>query len=460
MRNVHELSSALRGRFSGELLHPGDHGFEESRRIWNSLVMRTPGLIARCTSVADVQIAVKTAKTLGVTTAIRCGGHSLAGFSTCDGGLVIDLCNMRDVSVDTAHRRARLSGGCLLGTIDSATQVVGLAFPAGVVSHTGASGLILGGGVGWLTRLHGLSCDNVEVFTVVVADGSVVRASSRENEELFWALRGGGGNFGIVTEFEVNLHPISSALVASGLWAGDDLIRIIRSWREWMPVAPSELKWNLNLRLAPESENVAPKLRGRPVASGTAVWFGDRDKGIPHLKRILSVGKPTAVTQAVVSYLSLQSMADRDFPHGRRYYTKSGYFNRFDDTSILLLAKALDSIPSPTTQIELAYLGGAAARVGPSETAFGDRGAAFILNLLADWSEPAEDAANIEWIRKLFDSLRPAMKPGVYVNFMSGDEEGRTREAYQDRWGRLVAVKTHYDPDNFFRRNQNIPPAG
>ena len=454
-----EVYSSLHRRFKGELMRPGESGYEDARLIWNGMVARTPGLIARCADVSDVQTAVRAASAIGILTAIRCGGHSLAGFSTCDGGLVIDLSRMRQVTVDPEARRARIAGGCLLGSIDTATQKAGLVFPSGVVSHTGASGLILGGGTGWLTRRFGLSCDNVEGFTLVAADGSVVRANAEENPDLFWALRGGGGNFGVVTEFELKLHPLTSVVLAEGLSSEADIRRLLECWRDFMAEAPIDLKWNVDLRLAPHAEKVPIALRGRPVASSSLVWTGDPEAGRPYLVRALSMCNPDSVSSKIVPFLNLQTMADSAFPHGRRYYTKSGYFNTLEDSTIDRLVEAVATIPSTETQIELAYLGGAAARIGATETAFGDRSAPFIMNLLANWSEASGDAGNISWIRGLFNKLRPAMKPGVYVNFMSGDEQDRVPEAYHERWDRMVAVKTHYDPHNFFRLNQNVPPG-
>ncbi len=453
---IEEIFSSLKHRFRGDLLRPHDEDYAPARAIWNAMSARTPGLIARCADVADVQAAVRAAAAAGVLPAVRCGGHSLAGFSTCDGGLVIDLSRMRQVSVDRNARRGRFDGGCLLSSIDVATQKDGLAFPAGVVSHTGASGLVLGGGFGWLTRLHGLSCDNVEGCTLVTADGSIAHASAQENAELFWALRGGGGNFGVVTEFEVRLHPVTTVEFGAGLC--QDVAGIVRRWRDFMPEAPDQLKWSLNLRIAPDAENVPVDVRGRPVASESALWVGHADDGRSYLDHILSLCKPVAVTRRVLPYLTLQTMADNEFPHGRRYYTKSGYFKSLDDHSIEQMVQALDSVPSATTLIELAYLGGAAARVGAAETAFGDRSSPFVLNLLASWSDASDDAANVAWIRNLFKDLRPSMSPGVYVNFMSGDEDDRVPEAYRERWDRLVAVKSHYDPGNFFRLNPNVPP--
>ncbi|MGB2592163.1 MAG: FAD-binding oxidoreductase [Candidatus Acidiferrum sp.] len=422
------------------------------------MVARTPGLIARCASVADVQAAVHAGNAAGVSIAIRCGGHSLAGFGSCEGGLVVDLSRMREVVVDEEKRRARFSGGCLLGSVDSATQKAGLAFPSGVVSHTGAGGLVLGGGTGWLNRLHGLSCDNVQGFTVVIADGSVLRADAAQNSDLFWALRGGGGNFGVVTEFEVRLHPVHSVLFGKGKALGESLYLALKDWRDFMPEAPDNLRWSFSLRTEPGPDSIAPRMPGMPVASATALWVGNIDEGQRYVDRALVKCESSTVTKELFSFLRLQTMADNDFPHGRRYYSKSAYFKSLDDGTIENLVSALDSNPSVANEIELAFLGGAAARVAADETAFGDRSAPFIMNLLGNWEHSVDDAANVAWIRGVFEKVRPATTPGVYVNFMSGDEQDRVPEAYRTRWERLVAVKTKYDPLNFFRLNQNIPP--
>jgi len=453
-----EVYSSLKPRFKGNLLRPGESGYEEARAVWNGLVARTPGLIALCSEVRDVQNAVRAAFEIGILTAVRCGGHSLAGFSTCDRGLVIDLSRMRQVKVDAHGRRAWVAGGCLLGSIDAATQKAGLVFPSGVVSHTGASGLILGGGTGWLSRRFGLSCDNVERFTLVTADGSLVHASSSENVDLFWALRGGGGNFGVVTEFELKLHPLTAVVLAEGLSPQTDIRSLLRFWRSFMAEAPFDLKWNISLRLAPDRKSVPRELRGRPVAANSLIWTGDPTSARPYLKYALSMCHPDSVSSKRVSFMDLQTMADAEFPHGHRYYTKSGYFNGLDDGSIDRMVEAVSTVPTSETQMELAYLGGAAAQIRATETAFGDRSAPFILNLLASWSEASADATNISWVRGLFNRLRPAMKPGAYVNFMSADEQDRVPEVYQERWDRMVRVKSHYDPRNVFRLNQNVPP--
>ncbi len=442
----------------GDLLRPADPRYKEARTIWNGMVARNPGLIVRCATVQDVQATIRAAHSASALTAIRCGGHSLAGHSTCNDGIVVDLSPMRSVSVNQESRRARFSGGCLLGDVDRATQAAGLVFPAGVVSQTGAAGLVLGGGYGWLTRGFGMSCDNVEAFTLVVPDGSVVRATETENADLFWALRGGGGNFGVVTEFEVRLHPLSSVLFGTAMCLGDDMTSVLQYWRDFMPNAPDRLKWSFSLRLAPETENIPIEVRGAQVASQSVLWIGAPEDGHSNVDHALSICNPVDVTKNVFPFVELQTMADWEFPAGHRYYTKSGYMKTLTDEAIACMIDALATIPSPLTQIEVGYQGGAAARIGADETAFGDRSSPFIINILGTWVDAKDDEANISWIRNLFTKLKPFMTPGVYVNFMSGDEDNRITEAYRQRWERLVAVKTHYDPDNFFRLNPNIPP--
>jgi hypothetical protein len=332
-----------------------------------------------------------------------------------------------------------------------------MAFPAGVVSHTGAGGLVLGGGTGWLNRLYGLSCDNVEGFSLITADGSVLRANAKENPDLFWALRGGGGNFGIVTEFEVRLHPVTGVIFGRGLCLGDAIVRLLRHWREFMPDAPDNLRWGFSLRNS-DGGTTLPEAKRVPVASTSALWVGDRGQGLNCVNHALTAAEHRDVSVQEMSFLTLQTLADSDFPHGRRYYTKSGYFRELGDDAIHKMIDSLASMPSRFSEIELAYLGGVPARVPADETAFGDRSAPFVVNILSNWTAPDEDEANIAWTRDLFLRLRPAMVPGVYVNFMSGDEDDRVPEAYRNRWDRLRAIKTAYDPHNFFRLNQNIPP--
>src|SRR5437763_1371403 len=294
-----EAYSSLHWRFKGDLVRPGESGYDQARSIWNGMFDGKPALIARCANVRDVQTAIQAATETGILTAVRCGGHSLAGFSTCDEGLEIDVTKMRQVSVDPEGRRARFAGGCLLGSVDTATKKAGLVFPSGVVSHTGAAGLVLGGGTGWLPRRFGLSCDNVEGFTLLTADGSEVRANARENPDLYWALRGGGGNFGVVTEFEVKLHPLTAVVLAEGLTPEADIRRLLEFWRDFMAEAPIDLKWNIDLRLAPHKENVPLELRGRTVAGNSLVWTGNTAAAQPYLERVLSMCHPASLSSSI-----------------------------------------------------------------------------------------------------------------------------------------------------------------
>ena len=455
--NVADVYREIRAHFKGRLLRPDDADYGRVAPVWNGVFRCKPAIIARCEDVADIQTCLRVATKSDVLTAVRCGGHSLAGMSTCDGGLVIDLSAFRKVRLDADSRKARVGGGCLLGTVDSATQREGLAFPAGVVSHTGAGGLILGGGTGWLSRLYGLSCDNVEGITLIAADGSVLRANAKENYELFWAVRGGGGNFGIVTEFEVRLHPVTRVVLGRGLCVGDEIMRLLQHWREFMPEAPDNLRWGFSLRNG-DGLAALQGARGLRVSSASALWVGDRAQGLKYVNHALTATRHRDVDVQEMSFLTLQTLADSDFPHGRRYYTKSGYFRTLGDDAIEKMIDSLATMPSRFSEIELVYLGAAPARVPADETAFGDRSAPFVVNILSNWLAPEEDDVNIAWTRDLFGRLRAAMVPGVYVNFMSGDEGDRVPEAYRERWERLRAIKTAYDPHNFFRLNQNIPP--
>ena len=455
--NIREVYREIRARFKGTLLRPRDAEYSRAAPIWNGMHNRKPALLARCKDVADIRTCLRVATASNLVTAVRCGGHSLAGSSSCNDGLVIDLSGLREVQVYPDARKARFGGGCLLGTVDCATQTVGLAFPTGVVSHTGAGGLVLGGGTGWLSRLYGLSCDNVDGFTLIAADGSVLRADAKENSDLFWALRGGGGNFGIVTEFEVRLHPVASITLGRSSCVGDAVMRLLQYWREFMPGAPDNLRWGFSLRRS-DGLTASQRAKALPAASASALWVGDRAQGLKYVRQALSAVENQDISVQEMSFLSLQTMADSDFPHGRRYYTKSGYFRTLGDDVIEKMITSLATMPSRFSEIELAYLGAAPARVAADETAFGDRSAPFVVNILSNWVEPGEDRANIAWTRDLFNRLRDAMVPGVYVNFMSGDEEDRVPEAYRDRWERLRTIKTRYDRLNFFRLNQNIPP--
>ena len=416
LRICRETYSALRRQFNGDLLRPEEPGYEEARTIWNGMVARRPGLIARCADVSDVQTSVRVATNIGIRTAIRCGGHSLAGFSTCDGGLVIDLSRMRDVFVDPDARRARVEGGCLLGSIDTATQKAGLVFPSGVVSHTGASGLILGGGTGWLTRRFGLSCDNVDAFTLVNAEGSSVRADSNENADLFWALRGGGGNFGVVTEFELELHPLKSVVLAEGLTPEGNIRPLLEGWRDLMADAPFDLKWNINLGLAPHQEKIPAKLRGRPVAGSSLIWTGSPDAAHPHIERAFSFCHPDSVRSRLCRFsvckLWLTPIFRMAAVTTRSLVTSIVWTMRLSVAS----SKRWLRFPRPRLRSNLLIWRGS-GKVAAHGTAFGSRSAPFITNLLANWQDASADEVHVSWIRSLFAQLRPGHDAGRLYKF-------------------------------------------
>ncbi|MDF4248950.1 FAD-binding oxidoreductase [Streptomyces sp. WMMB303] len=449
--------AAFRAAFRGELVWPGDADYDEARRIWNGTIDRRPALIARCSGTQDVVTAVGFARRSGLVVAVRGGGHSMAGHSTCEGGIVIDLSPMNGVRVSRRRQRARTQGGCLLGAFDTATQAHMLATPAGVVSHTGLGGLVLGGGFGWLSRKYGLSIDNLVSAQVVTADGSVLTASEEENPDLFWAVRGGGGNFGVVTEFEFGLHQVGPVRFASTYYSLDEGPQVIRAWRDHMATAPDELTWALYLRLAPPLPELPAEMHGKPVICAMSCWIGDPHEGERQLEAILPVGKPHGLTKATLPYRALQAYSFPGAVVPDRVYTKSGYLAELDDEALDTVLEHAAGIASPFTQLELLYLGGAVARVPDEATAFPNRRTPFVVNLASAWRDPTEDARHTAWARDGYRKLADKLSGG-YVNFLNPGEADRTRDSYGEKYQRLRTVKTRYDPDNLFRLNQNIPP--
>jgi FAD/FMN-containing dehydrogenase len=448
MTTTSSLQAALAPGFSGALLAPADAGYDAARRVWNAMVDRRPALIARCASTADVVRCVRAAAELGVAPAVRGGGHQVAGFAVCDGGLVIDLSGLRRVEVDRARRRARAGGGCLLGDVDRATQAHGLAAPAGVISHTGLGGLALGGGIGWLCRRHGLTCDNLSAVEIVTADGAVRTASEDEHPELFWAIRGGGGNFGVVTRFDLALHPVREAHVTQLAFRWDDAPDVLRAYAELMAGAPDELVAALALRRD-----------GDPVALVNLVHSGAAADAARLAAAARAWAQPLEVRARTLPFLELQTMQDAQHPHGLRDYMKAGYLPRLGDAEIAALLAAAAGIPSVDTQIEIVYLRGAIARVHEDATAFPSREAAFSVNVVATWRDAAEDERQIGWARAAYDRLAPYLAGG-YTNFL-GDEQDRVATVYgPHKLARLAAVKRRYDPENRFRHNLNIEPRG
>ncbi|GAA4670348.1 FAD-binding oxidoreductase [Phytohabitans rumicis] len=444
-------------RFDGQVLTPGDAGYDTARTVWNAMVDRRPRMIVRAAGVADVVAAVRMARELDLEIGVRCGGHNVAGFAVPDGGLMIDLTPMGGVRIDPARRRARVQGGALLGALDQASQVYGLATTAGNVSHTGVGGLTLGGGMGWLARQHGLACDNVVSYTMVTAEGDVVTASRTENPDLFWGLRGGGGNFGIVTEFEFQLHHTGTrTLVAEFDFRAEDAVPVIEGWRDLNAVAPRRATFTADVASGPAG----------PIATVGFVWVGDTAEGRRLLPAMRGLGRPVASRVTTPSYLELQQRNDSTGGHAYRRYSKGHYLRRFPAAAIeaFLLRGGTDlSASRHLPAVGLQAYGGAIADVPEADAAFSHRGTIFEYGAGSRWTDPAEDDARMAAARAAGAALEP-YATGVYVNSLTADElaEGQrgVRRAYPAaKLARLTALKTAYDPANVFHLNQNIRPA-
>ncbi|MBF6354480.1 FAD-binding oxidoreductase [Nocardia higoensis] len=449
----------LQARLSGPVIRPGDSGYDRARRIWNGMIDRRPLAIAKPTDLADVQAAVNWARTAAVPVAVRCGGHSMAGHSTCDDGLVIDLRLMSAVTVDPDTATATAQGGCLLGAFDTATQAYMLATPAGVVSHTGLGGLVLGGGFGWLSRKYGLSIDNLTSAQVVLASGEQVTASDAEHPDLFWGLRGGGGNFGIVTEFEFRLHRVGPIRFFCGYFTLDDAPEVLRTWRDRMPTAPDELTWVFYLRLAPPLPEIPQNLWGTPVLCTMACWVGAAVDGEAAIDEIIALAACHGITKATLPYRGVQAYAFPGAVVPERICTKSGYAAALPDSLIDQILEYGAQISSPFSQLELLYLGGAVARVPTEFTAYHNRDLPYVISFAAAWNDPAQDVTHVSWAREGYGAITSHLSGG-YVNFMNPDEDARTVDSYgAAKYQRLREIKATYDPHNFFRLNPNITPA-
>ena len=447
--------------FSGIVISPDKAGYDAARAIWNVMHDRRPALIARPQSAQDVAAAVRYARARGLPIAVRGGGHSIPGHSVCDDGIVIDLRALNQVRVDPQARRAKIGGGTLLGEVDRATQEHGLVLPAGVVSHTGAGGLTLGGGVGRLMRRYGLTIDSLLSAEVVTAGGEILRASADEHADLFWALRGGGGNFGIVTEFEFALHELSELLVLATFHRLEETRTVIERGRREMgdPAARDELLWTSFLRRASDVPWMPPEFVGRHGVMSLVEWSGDPGEGRALLARIRAELEPAVSDLSVVPFLFMQTITDDLFAHGLRTYIKAGFADDLPDGLIGALLERAASIHSPISQVELLALGGAIARVDSSATAFPFRQARWLINIPATWRDAADDEREIAWARATFAAVQPYLSEGTYVNFMGDDEDDPAAAAYGRTIERLRQIKAVYDPANVFRLNQNIKPA-
>jgi FAD/FMN-containing dehydrogenase len=457
---LEERINKLAAGFAGQILLPGNDAYESARRIWNAMIDRRPALIARCATGADIARAVTFARETGLPLAVRGGGHNIAGSAICEGGIVIDLSAMKAATVDAGARRVTIEAGALLSDLDAATQAHGLATPVGINSTTGLAGLTLGGGFGWLSRKYGMTVDNLEAAEVVTAGGQTVRASASENADLFWALRGGGGNFGVVTRFTYRLHPVGPQLL-SGLivYPMAQAKSVLRQYRAFMAQAPDELTVWTVLRKAPPLPFLPESVHGQPILALALLYAGDPDQGRALVHPLHHFGAPVGAAVGVQPYTAWQQAFDPLLAPGARNYWKSHNFTQLDDGLLDVVLTYAESQPSPHCEIFLAALGGATMRPAPDAVAYAHRDTRFVMNVHGRWETAAEDQRCIGWARDFYAATKPFASNGVYVNFMTADESDRIPAAYGSNYGRLAEVKAKYDPDNLFRANQNIQPA-
>jgi FAD/FMN-containing dehydrogenase len=448
-------------QIKGRAIRPGDPRYEEARALWNGAIIKRPALIVQCADEADAAAALAYARRAGRSVAVRGGGHNVAGTSLVEDGVVIDFSQLHSVAVEPERRRARVEPGALWGEVDAATQAHGLAMPAGIVTHTGVAGLTLGGGFGWLSRRWGLTSDHLISARLLLADGSRVVARADDHPDLFWAIRGGGGNFGIVTQFEFALHALGTTVLAGPLL--HDAARagaVLRFYRDFIAEAPDELAVFVALRRAPALTWVPEHLRGTPVAMVIPCWSGDLDRGERVLEPLRRFGPPLLDLVQRQPYTAHQRMFDAGVPHGWGYYWKSHFLPPLSDDAIAVLVAHAWRPSSPASYTLLFHLGGAIARVPRAESAYAGRDAVHAINISAVWPEGGPDHPDINWARAFFQALQPHATGGVYVNFLGSEGEERVRAAYGPHYDRLAAVKARYDPANVFRTNQNIRPRG
>jgi FAD/FMN-containing dehydrogenase len=444
------ILSDFKASLRGPLLLPGDDGYDHARSLWNGMIDKRPALIARCAGVADVIACVHFARANNVLVSVRGGDHSAAGTALCDGGLTIDLSAMKSVRVDPARRTARAEGGTRWGDFDHATQAFGLATTGGTNSDTGIAGLTLGGGLGWLAGKYGLACDNLLAADVVTADGRLLTASATENQDLFWALRGGSGNFGVVTSFEYRLHRVGPVLGGMVVHPFERARDVLRLYSDFSRGIPDEVNTIGALLTAPE---------GFRVAAIAVCYNGSLEEGEKVLRPLREFGPPLVDQIGPMPYAAVQSMMDATFPRGRRYYWKASLMNRISDDAIDAMIEYFAAAPSPHTVVGFQQLGNAANRVGPDETAFSHRDAPYDFLMLSGWDDPSEADRNIQWTRELYRGIQPFLHGGIYVNAFAEDFEQGVKDAYRPRtYARLVSLKRTYDPTNFFRINPNIQP--
>ncbi|KJK21991.1 FAD-linked oxidase [Burkholderiaceae bacterium 16] len=455
-----ELVEGLKSKLRGQALQPGDAGYDEARSIWNAMIDRRPGFIVRSAGAADVIHTVAFARDNGLLLSVRAGGHNIGGLAICEGGITLDLSAMKSVRIDPTALRAYVEPGATLGDFDHEAQAFGLATPLGINSTTGVAGLTLGGGFGWISRKYGLSVDNLVGVQVVTADGKLVRASASEHPDLFWAIRGGGGNFGVVTLFEFALHPVGPE-VFGGLivYPLSQAATVLQALRDRFAGMPDELTVWAVMRLAPPLPFLPPETHGKPIVALAICYIGPVADGPQLVEPLRKLGTPYGEHVGPMPFTAWQQAFDPLLTPGARNYWKSHNFAGLDDGLITLLTDYINKLPSPYTEIFIGSMGGQTNRVAVDATAYPSRDANFVMNVHGRWTDPADDDACVAWSREVFQAAAPYAQGSVYVNFLTQEEGDRVGAAYGPNYARLADVKRRYDPDNLFRHNQNIKPA-
>jgi len=455
-------AAELEPQLRGTVVRPGDADYDVARSVWNGMIDRRPALVVRCAGAADVIAGLRFAREHELVVAVRGGGHNVAGFGTCDGGIVLDLSPMKGIRVDPRSQTARAGGGVLWRELDQETQAFGLATTGGLVSTTGIAGFTLGGGIGWLMRKHGLACDNLLSADVVTAEGELLTASPLDHEDLFWGLRGGGGNFGVVTSFEFRVHPVGPIVFGGALFYPiEQAADLLRFYREWTPTLPDELTTMVAFLTAPPLPFIPAELHGTKVAGVALCFAGDPAEGEAAIRPLRELGA-AAEHVGPLPYRVLQRMFDESAPPGLSSYWKTEFLDELVDGAADAIVAGAESLASPLSQLHVHHVGGAVARVGASETAIGRRDMRYIANVIGTWADPAFADDETVRVRATAGALRSFSPGGAYLNFLDADDgEERIRAAYgPEKYERLVALKDRYDPENVFRLNQNIRPSG
>jgi FAD/FMN-containing dehydrogenase len=452
------LVGKLRERVRGEVIEPADDAYEEARQVRNGMIQKRPRAIVRPGTVDDIVAAVNYARDTELDLAIRGGGHSVPGYGTCDDGIVIDMSTMRNVDVDPRTRTARVQGGAVWGDLNDAAQEHGLATTGGIISTTGVTGLTLGGGIGYLARAHGLSLDNLLAADVVIADGSIVHASAEENDDLFWALRGGGGNFGVVTSLEFQLHPVGNIVAGPILYEVDDAAALMRFYRDYIKDAPEEMGTFFGYQIAPPLPFIPEDRHGDTFALMVVCWAGEVSEADKQLAPFREAAKPVAEGVGEMPYAAINAAFDALYPVGLQHYWKAHFATELTDDAIEAHAAIGPKVPELTSTMHIYSINGACHRVGPTDTAFAHREATFATVIAGMWPNADDNEKNIEWVRDYYAATSKHSLPSGYINFMAEDDHGRLEDNYGQNFDRLVAIKGKYDPGNVFHVNQNIAP--